>query len=415
VSEMLPLEDLVAAGPDDRDWSDVVRRASRAQRRRRASVVLSVVAVFCLGIAAAYASGHPIVDFSKAPKGPRTVVDDFGSLEVGAPAGMAPGVLPHEARRITTVMIDGKRHVLWVAPTKKGGFCEQWSGLIGGCRAGRHAPYPTGLQVSGMYHADPMKGTSLVVQGGSFLQGAGAKLELAYEDGTSDEIPFVWVTEPIDAGFYLFRVPNAHRVAGHLPKSVRLYDSAGQLLESKPANDAGANLVDLELNLHRVPGYPPLSVPTAAIWEQRRQLFDLRADDGSRIGLWVAPSRTGETCYWSNQSGGCARPGAETHALALGFSGAATHVTLCCTVGPSVARVEAEFEDGDRVELIPKEGYLVWPIPSRHYPRGHRMEELVALDATGREIATQPLDTHAAGLYPCEKPKNLGYGVSMCP
>jgi hypothetical protein len=415
VSETLPLHDLLAVGPDDRDWSDVVRRASRTRRRRRASVILTIVAVFCLGIAAAYASGHPIVDFSKAPKGSRTVVDDFGGLEVGAPAGMAPGVLPHEARRITAVTIDGKQHVLWVAPTTKGGFCAAWTSLITDCRVGRHAPYPTGLQVSSMYQADPKEGTSLVVQGGSFLQRAGAKLELAYEDGTSDEIPFVWVTEPIDAGFYLFRVPSAHRVAGHRPKSVRLYDSAGQLLESKPANDAGADLPDLELNLHRVPGYPPLSVPTGAIWEQRRQLFDLRADDGSRIGLWVAPSRTGETCYWSNQSGGCPRRGGETQPLALGFSQGATHVTLCCTVGRSVARVEAHFEDGDQVQLTPKQGYLVWPIPSRHYPRGHRMEELVALDATGRKIATQPLDTQAAGLYPCARPKNLGYGVSMCP
>jgi hypothetical protein len=415
MSETLPLDNLLAAGPDDGDWGDVVRRASRARRRRRASVVLTVVAVFGLGIAAAYASGHPIVDFSKAPKGPRTVVDDFGSLEVGAPAGMAPGVLPHEARRITAVTIDGKQHVLWVAPTNKGGFCEQWSGLIGGCRVGRDAPYPAGLQVSGMYQADPKKGTSLVVQGGSFLQSAGAKLELAYEDGTSDDMPFVWVTEPIEAGFYLFRVPSAHRVAGHRPKSVRLYDSAGQLLDSKPANDAGADLTGLELNLHSAPGYSPLSVPTGAIWEQRRQLFDLRADDGSRIGLWVAPSRTGEICYWSNQSGGCTGPGEKTPALALGFSGAATHVTLCCTVGPSVVRVEAQFEDGDRVALTPKEGYLVWPIPSRHYPRGHRMAELVAFDATGRKIARQPLDTRAAGLYPCARPKDLGYGVSMCP
>jgi hypothetical protein len=415
VSETLPLEELLAAGPDDRDWSDVVRRASRVQRRRRGSVVFTVVAVFCLGIAAAYASGHPIIDFSKAPKGPRTVVDDFGSLEVGAPAGMAPGVLPHEARRVTAVTIDGKRHVLWVAPTTKGGFCAAWTTLITDCRVGRHGPYPTGLQASGMYHAYPKEGTSVLVQGGSFLQRAGAKLELVYEDGASDEIPFVWVTEPIDAGFYIFRVPSAHRVAGHYPKEVRLYDGAGRLLDSAPANDAGVDVADLDLNLHRVPGYPPLSVPSGAIWEQRRQLFDLRADDGSPIGLWVAPSRTGKTCYWSNQSGACSRSGEETHPLALGLSGAATHVTLCCTVGPSVARVEAQFEDGDRVELTPKEGYLVWPISSRHYPRGHRLEKLVAFDTIGHKIAAQPFDTRAAGLYPCTRPKDLGYGVSMCP
>jgi hypothetical protein len=28
-----------------------------------------------------------------------------------------------------------------------------------------------------------------------------------------------------------------------------------------------------------------------------------------------------------------------------------------------------------------------WPVPARHYPRGHRLEELVAFDSSGRQIA----------------------------
>jgi len=67
------------------------------------------------------------------------------------------------------------------------------------------------------------------------------------------------------------------------------------------------------------------------------------------------------------------------------------------------------------IDLTPKRGYLIWPIPSRHYPRGHRLEELVAFDSSGRQIATQPVKTDTAGLYPCSTPKRLGYGVSMCP
>jgi hypothetical protein len=415
VTETLLWDEILAPGPDDADWGDVLRRARRARRRRMTSASLAVATIFCLGAAAAYAFGHQIVDFSSAPKGPRTVVNDFGSLQVGAPEGMAPDVLPQEARRITTVTIDGKEHVLWVAPTKKGGFCEQWSNLTGGCRADRHDPLAKRIDVSAMYVSNEA-GAGLGVLGGSFLQSAAAKLEVAYADGTTDEIPFVWVTSPIDAGFYLFRVPDAHRVDGHRPKAVRLYDDAGNLLASEPTHDQGANLPRFEE--HQLAGYPPLSVPESAIWEKRRQLFDLHADDGAHIGLWVAPSRTGGTCFWTNQSGGCPRPGGESPApppLALGFSGAATHVTLCCTVGRDVARVEARFEDGDRVGLTPKEGYLVWPVSARHYPRGHRLEELVAFDSSGRQIATQPVKTDAAGLYPCSTPKRLGYGVSMCP
>jgi hypothetical protein len=414
VTEALRWEELLVPGPEDGDWNDVVRRARRARRHRLTSVGVAVAAIFCLGLAAAYAFGHPIVDFGSAPKGPRSVVNDFGSLQVGAPEGMAPGVFPHEARRITAVLIDGKRHVLWVAPTEKGGFCEQWSDLGGGCRADRHDRFARHIDVTEMYTGTATSGATLTVVGGSFFQSDGATLELAYEDGASDEIPFVWVTAPIDAGFYLFRVPDAHRVDGHRPKAVRLYDDAGKLLTSEPIREP-----DMPLPVeHRLAGYPPLSVPGSAVWEKRRQLFDLRADDGTHIGLWVAPSRKGGTCFWTNQAGGCPRPGSERHEpppLALGFSGATTHVTLCCTVGSHVARVEARFQDGDRVELEPKEGYLVWPVPSRHYPRGHRLEELVAFDASGRQIATQQMKPDAAGLYPCSKPKDYGYGVSMCP
>lgn len=416
MSESLPLHQLLARGPDDSDWSDVVRRAARGRRRRLASSALTVLAILSVGIAAAYASGHPIVDFAKAPKGPRTVVNDFGSLEVGAPPGMAPGVLPHEARRITSVTIGGKRHVLWVAPTEKGGFCEQWSGLTGGCRADPHDRFATHIEVSGLYKRE-RSGSSIVVFGGSFFQKDAERLEVLYLDGTTDEIPFVWVTAPINAGFYLFRVPDAHRDAGHRPKTIRLLDGAGKLLASEPASDAGVDVPE-RLRLLRLPGYPSMSVPWLAIWDKRQQLFDVRADDGTHMGLWVAPSRGGGTCYWSNQTSYCSRPGVKappSPALDLGFAGGATHVSLCCTVREDIARVEARFEDGDRIELAPKEGYLVWPIPARHYPRGHRLEQLVAYDASGREIASHAYNTHEAGMYPCKKPKDVGYGSSICP
>jgi hypothetical protein len=320
---------------------------------------------------------------------------------------MAPGVLPHEARRITTVTIDGKQHVLWVAPTKKGGFCEEWSDLTGGCRADRHDGFAERIEVG-------YGGSGPDSLNGSFFRSAAARLELAYADGTTDDIPFVWLTAPIDAGFYLFRVPDAHRVDGHRPTEVRLYDTDGKLLASERIHRVALPT----FQQRRLPGYHLLSVPGPAIWEQRRQLFDLRADDGDRIGLWVAPSRTGGTCVWTNQSAGCSRPGEEsrTPTLALGFAGAATHVTLGDTVGRDVARVEARFEDGDRLDLPPpKEGYLVWPIPARHYRLGHRLEELIAFDSSGREIAAQRFEPDTKGLYPCAKPKKLGYGVSMCP
>jgi hypothetical protein len=373
---------------------------------------LAIVSAFGLVIAAAYALGHPIVDFKTAPKGPRAVVNDFGSLKVGAPPGMAiGGLLPEEARRITSVLIDGKRHVLWIAPTKQGGYCDHWSGLIAECRADPQTVKR--ILFSRLYSARQGEPERLVV-GGSFVQSNATRLELVYQDGVAAEVPFVWVTEPIDAGFYLFQVPRSHWAAGRGPKGVRLFDEHGHLLASESTPYPGPH-ADSNLNLHKLAGYPPLSVPTGAIWSKRRQLFDLYADDGAHIGLWVAPSSSGRTCFWSNQTSACPPSDREKHprALQLGFSGGA-HVTICCNVRSDVSRVVARFEDGDRIELTPRESYLVWPIPSQHYPPGHRLEELIAFDAAGRRLGNERAP-NGPGQYPCKRPKKLGYGVSMCP
>jgi hypothetical protein len=404
VTDALATAELLSRGPDDGDWNEIRRRARRGRRRRQASVTFALVGAIAVVVASAYAFGHPIVDFGSAPKGPPKVVENFGSLEVGAPAEMAPGVLPEEARRITAVRADGKEHVLWVAPTKQGGFCESWSQFVGGCRADRHDAFAKHIGVGGTAN----------VLAGSFFQESGSKLELEYADGATDEIPFVWVTAPIDAGFYLFRVPDAHRLEGHRPTSIRLLDDDGKVVAEDPITQAAPPA----LVTHDLPGYPRLSVPAEALWDQREQLFDLRADDNAHLGLWVAPERGGGTCVWFNQGLGCTHGNSRSvppHALGLGFSGAATHVTLDGTVGRDVAKVEARFEDGDRAELTPRRGYLLWPVPSRHYPVGTRLVELVGFDAQGRQVASRKMPSDARGLYPCTKPKDYGYGVSMCP
>jgi hypothetical protein len=414
MSELMLPRTLLAAGPDDADWSDVLGRVTRARRRRRALAVAALAAAITVGVASAYALGHPIIDFNKAPKGTKKIVNDFGSMEVGAPPGMAPGVLPHQARRITSVRIDGKAHVLYVAPTTQGGFCEQWSHFFGGCRASRH---DRSAREIGLTFLNATKNRGIAVLGGSFLQSRGERLEISYADGVTAEIPFVWVTGPIDAGFFLYRVPDAHRVRAARPTAITLFDGDGKVIIRQGVIDVAAG--ERPEVGHRVRGYPPLSVPANAEWAKRQQLFALRADDGARIGLWIAPERGGGVCYWTNQALGCTRVGHRFFGapapLALGFQGGGKHVTLCCIVGAHVVRVEARFEDGDRVELTPRRGYLIWPIPSRHYALGHRLNQLLAYDGSGRPIARRPERTNDPGLYPCKKPKRYGYGVFRCP
>ena len=121
---------------DDSDWLDVQRRVRRSSRRRKLTIAL-IAAAAVLIVAPAFALRGSIIDFFSADPAPANVVRDFGSLEVGAPPGMAPGVDPEQARKVASFPFDGKQHVLYVAPTKGGGFCESWTKAFGGCRTTR--------------------------------------------------------------------------------------------------------------------------------------------------------------------------------------------------------------------------------------------------------------------------------------
>ena len=112
---------------------------------------------------------------------------------------------------------------------------------------------------------------------------------LSYADGTSEEVPFVWVSAPIDAGFFVLYPANR-------PAKLTLYDSRGEVIARESIGGMDP-LAMPETVMRSLPGYPHLSVPAEAIWEKRRQLFDLRADDGARVGLWVAPRAAAVPAY----------------------------------------------------------------------------------------------------------------------
>lgn len=386
------------------DWVDVVHRARRAGRARRALEFASLLALIVVGIASAYALGHPVIDFGSAKHAGVHEVDEFGSMQVAAPRGMAPGVLPHQTRRITVVRVDGKAHTLYVAPTRAGGFCYEWSGLGGGCRANRHDKYASHIDPGGLIGRN-----GLIVLEGSFFQANGDRLTMTFKDGATADVPFVFVSAPISAGFYLYRVPDSHRQAATRPTSLALFDKNGRLLDRERIQ--GSEL-PRQTAVH-LAGFPTIIVPHGGIWSKRALLFDERDPKGNRVYLFSMPKSGGGTCVTSNGEVGCL-PGGPWRGplIQLGFS----TDRLCCDVAPSIARVEARFQDGVRVSLYPKRGFLIWPIPADHWALGHRLVALVGYDATGRLVAhgriPKPVDQR--GIYPCKKPKDLGYGVKQC-
>jgi hypothetical protein len=107
-------------------------KRGRVSRLRLALTALALAVAFVL-VAPALGLDLPALDFWKAEKAPPRVVEDFDSLSEGAPAGMDPGAVSGEARKVTTVVLDDGPHTLWVAPTRSGGFCVNWTKAGGGC------------------------------------------------------------------------------------------------------------------------------------------------------------------------------------------------------------------------------------------------------------------------------------------
>ncbi len=200
---------------DDSDWTAIRRR-----RRRPAALALAfgVLAIATLGVGAAFALYDDVLPFGSQPPAPEPVVRDFETFfgSKDAPPGMDPHVLSGEARRVATFPNGRHRAVLYVAPTKNGGFCESFVELFGGCRQTR--TLPAGAPAGGPGEVDwyaigttaqvGEKGASIL--GGDILLPPGTSLRVEFADGSSARIPVVFVSPPIDAGFFFYRVPGEH-------------------------------------------------------------------------------------------------------------------------------------------------------------------------------------------------------------
>ncbi|MGD0273817.1 MAG: hypothetical protein ABSB96_08830 [Gaiellaceae bacterium] len=251
------------------DWDEVLRRAQvaatpaalgrRLRRPSRRVLAWAVVVASLLVILFATPAfgllrnwiGRMDVPFS-GKSAPYEAKRDFADLSIGAPRGMDPQAIVSESRKVATFKVSGKTVVLYVAPTRKGGFC--WSFNAGGsCLSSRptartfaHTPRMIReeklwlLSVESRFAFGPLdkrdrgKPRAYVYYmpsvSGVVLAAKAAALRLVFEDGSSAQIPFVWVSKPIDAGFFLYGVPSEHLRAGSRPVSLSELDSRGRLI-----------------------------------------------------------------------------------------------------------------------------------------------------------------------------------------
>jgi hypothetical protein len=212
------------------DWDDVQNRRRRLVVRRRAlrgglSITVAFVAVASAVPAFGLRSQLTRL-FTESTPAPPPVVKHFSEMDVGAPPGMAPNVIAGEARAVMDVRLStGKRWVLWVAPTQHGGFCMQI-----GCDRDRSLPFAPGLVIPGPISASgEILEPPVVFEGHTLIQGA-ATVEVRFEDGENASTPVVWVSQPIDAGFFVYELPPSHWTSGHRPVALVLEDADGNEL-----------------------------------------------------------------------------------------------------------------------------------------------------------------------------------------
>ncbi len=212
------------------DWDDVLQRAGI--KRHRKVVVSAAIAAVLLAILFATPAfgvlldliGRTTVPFTGA-KAPTRVQRSFFDMTVGAPRGMGPQAIASQTRRVGTVA----GRALYVAPTRKGGFCWEAERSGGGCITKREQKLLVGASLM------QRRGGPLLLReiSGEVLTPAARSVTIEYADGTTKQLSFLWVTKPIDAGFFAFMVPAAHQTKAR-PRAVTIRDAHGKLLAREP-------------------------------------------------------------------------------------------------------------------------------------------------------------------------------------
>jgi hypothetical protein len=264
----------VSSRASSKAWQGVLAR------RRLGLLLAGVVVVLLLVTGVAFTFGLPVLDFGQAEKAPpeSRVVKNFAVLDQGAPPGMATDVIPNETRKVATF----GDATLWVAPTRQGGFCTDL-GTAGGCDRLGTVPLNISWAIERLdtssLSARSFGGLPVVDQLSGYVNARWADaLEIRFEDGDVIKPQVIWVSKPIEAGFFVQRIPVAHRQAGHLISAVVALDHDGKLVSSDSQARDHNRLSD-------------------AIRDQAKQTAVIETSAGPAV-LRTAPTRYEGRCTW---------------------------------------------------------------------------------------------------------------------
>jgi hypothetical protein len=210
------LEELVPPFDAIGDWEEIVSRAVEPKVLRPrlvagvvvVAVVLALLATPAFGVQGLvlHLLGRKDVSFHTSPAAPNLVKKRFYDLS-RTPIGFMPGAIARQARDAGTVLVHGHRRHLYVVPTREGGYCWEIQQDIGSCRTRAKRAYGFGVG----YESKNDDGVVLQLSGDVSMPAA-ASITVHYADGSTADVPFVWVSAPIDAGFFSYDIPGGRRL-----------------------------------------------------------------------------------------------------------------------------------------------------------------------------------------------------------
>ena len=248
------------------NWDDVIRRAqpspapafesrpqagvapqprsSDGRRPRRRLIVVAIallVALIALAATPAFGlrdalrdliGGEP-VHFGQAEDAPQVVKYQFEDLALAAPPSMNPQVIPGQTRKVGELQQNGRKRALYVAPARNGGFCYSIAGSYGGCLRTSKGFLPP-LTTTVMAGFDKSGTWRVKSVGGNVLSDTTATVTVEFADGSTVNVPFLYVLAPIDAGFFAYDVPLARQTGGRRPIAVVSRDKDGKEIWRQP-------------------------------------------------------------------------------------------------------------------------------------------------------------------------------------
>ena len=227
--------------PASADWLDVRDRASGLgySRSRRRPVAYALVAAALAATAAiatpALGLDRTIVGFFDAEPAPTNVVRIFSEMNDHGSGGI--GVAAGEAKLVHAFELPSGRYQLSVTSTERASFCWDISGFSAGCQtitaaSGLFKPGEVDPVRIGLTFRDippPSMPQQPVLIGGNLRSSSTDQLQIEFADGSHEVIPFVWVSEPIDAGFFLYELPQERWQEGKRPRALSLHSQDGAL------------------------------------------------------------------------------------------------------------------------------------------------------------------------------------------